>query len=281
VGSLLAAGESSVDLRLQSRLEESLRRLAASIDKSTQGKKTGFLGVSETPQVDRNASAINDRLLQALLLDSMLVVPLASDSELTYRDADGEFSKRILLGASNLKHLRDELSLSCVIICLVSKTRGKYSMALEWLDLRKGRQLGRVRIPLFKEGEARVLSSIELLPPRNVEILVHAASHFGKTAGRGECWDLPAEPLKKAGFSVRGYDFGTSVPWSEALPGDVLTIDNGKSRHVMVLLEPGKEMRQSRILHQNWNRKRTVMCMRFPSKYPPEDITIWRPGVKK
>ena len=105
-------------------------------------------------------------------------------------------------------------------------------------------------------------------------------TNLGKQVGRGECWRLPATWLKKNGYVVKGYDFGTEVSLKEALPGDVLTNDTNGNHHVMLLCKPAPNLAGARIYHQNWNRRRFVVEDTFPMKMR-EGIKVWRPNVRK
>ena len=261
-------------------MEGALRQLASEIDKGTVGRQVGLAEIAAVGDSELEP-VIQGLFLQALVSESILVVRLEAAAETRLQDDKGKFSVKSLLGPAGLDHLRNTKGIQFLAISQVREKDKKTILAVQCVDLKTGKQTSKREIPLPDKADAEMLRRVELLPPRNVKILVHAATHLGKQVGRGECWDVPAEPLQRDGFTVQGYDFGTKVSWADALPGDVITIDNGKDYHVMVLLEPAKQIKQSRILHQNWNKQRFVVTDRLPGSYPVQDLIIWRPGVRQ
>src|SRR3954469_15393266 len=67
------------------------------------------------------------------------------------------------------------------------------------------------------------------VPELNQKVQAYVRSTLGKKAGRGECWDLAAEALNRAGADWDGqFGFGTKVdPLKECVyPGDVIQFTN-------------------------------------------------------
>jgi hypothetical protein len=72
------------------------------------------------------------------------------------------------------------------------------------------------------------------LPPLNQRIVDHVATVQGSKVGRGECWDLAAKALNKAGAKWDGiYGFGRRIdPRKEPiLPGDILQFEGVTMEH--------------------------------------------------
>lgn len=72
------------------------------------------------------------------------------------------------------------------------------------------------------------------LPPLNKRIVAYVASVEGKKVDRGECWDLAAQALNRAGAKWDGfYAFGRRVdPGQETiLPGDILQFEGVTMEH--------------------------------------------------
>ena len=122
------------------------------------------------------------------------------------------------------------------------------------------------------DSDDLVDGSGELLPKYNRLILEFVFSNIGNKIDRGECWDVPANPLKKAGLKIRNYNFGTPVEWSEAIPGDVVTSDT----HVMVVIKPTKSGKGTTILHQNVSDKKYILHGKLEDV---SKLTVWRPGT--
>jgi len=134
-------------------------------------------------------------------------------------------------------------------------------------------------------------ASAEEIEFLNEQMLKFAHEHMGKKIGRGECWDLAAEPLNALGADWDGnFKFGKKVascsssglklePDMKLMPGDIIhfysvksswskTYPNGRSEwgsetlgmpdHVAILKEyDGKTVLT--LLHQNVNGKRYMV----------------------
>lgn len=67
-----------------------------------------------------------------------------------------------------------------------------------------------------------------VLPDVNAQVIDYVNAHMGKRVGTGECWDLAAEALNKAGAKWNGkYVFGTPLDPAkdEVLPGDIIQFE--------------------------------------------------------
>ncbi len=264
-------------------VRKKLTSLAITIDKKTKGAAIGYAVLSSDQDEDlgETKKAVTDLLLQSFVSRSLLIAPLKYDEEVVLKDDEDKTTKKIVLQKKNITHLTKKNKLEIVMLVTVLAKGKKISLSLELLHIKKGRRLGTYPVSLVKEADAESLQKMNFFSMWNVKVLTFAAANIGKKVDKGECWDLPARILNDSGFAVHSYDFGTKVPWEEALPGDVLTIDNGKFRHVMVLHKPEEVMKNSKILHQNVNKKRYVIKDKVFAKYPPEDVVVWRPGVRK
>ncbi len=80
----------------------------------------------------------------------------------------------------------------------------------------------------------------------NEQVLKFAEDRMGKTIGRGECWDLAAEPLKAlAATWDGGYGFGRRVARGDS---SGLRIENGEA------LKPG-DIVQFTSVRTSWEKK--------------------------
>jgi hypothetical protein len=71
-------------------------------------------------------------------------------------------------------------------------------------------------------------------PELNREVVQFAKSNIGKKIGRGECWDLAAEALNKAGATWDGqFGFGKKIdPLKDCVyPGDVIQFKNVRIKY--------------------------------------------------
>lgn len=72
------------------------------------------------------------------------------------------------------------------------------------------------------------------LPPLNQAIVAHVLTVEGAQVDRGECWDLAAAALNKAGARWDGaYGFGRRVEVSDeaVLPGDIVQFEGVQLEH--------------------------------------------------
>ena len=269
--------------KLSLSVRKKLTALAITIDKKIKGAAIGYAVLSSDQDEDlgETKKAVEDLLIQSFVSKFLLIAPLKYDDEVVLKNDDGKTTKKTILQKKNIAHLTKKNKLEIVLLVNVFKKSKKISCSLELLHIKKGKRLGSYSVSLVKETDAQSLKKMKFFSMWNVKVLTFAAAHIGKKVDKGECWDLPARILNDSGFDVHSYDFGTKVPWEEALPGDVLTIDNGKYRHVMVLHKPEEVLKNSKILHQNVNKKRFVIKDKVFAKYPPEDIVVWRPGVRE
>lgn len=267
--------------KLRKEVERAFTKLAANVDKASRGKVVALLDVSSTAKSELALGVVADiekSFFEALLARSVRIFPSGIDWTPGYQTKTGLFSKAKFFNSKEPSDLKNRKA-NLLLLSRTLSRGGKLRIQVELIDLVSKKTVFGTGVPIVRITQASVISSAQFLPPMNVKVLLQAIGNFGKQIDRGECWDLPASALEKTGFRVRGYDFGRKVAWPDALPGDVLTIDNEKYHHVMVLLKPAREKSSAIILHQNWGRKRFVMEMTFPKKYS-EDLIVWRPGVR-
>lgn len=87
---------------------------------------------------------------------------------------------------------------------------------------------------LFSLFAALLLVQDPALPPLNQRIVDHVATVQGKKVDRGECWDLAAQALNKAGAKWDGlYAFGRLIDTKQEaiLPGDILQFEGVTMEH--------------------------------------------------
>ncbi|MEM7235471.1 MAG: hypothetical protein AAF517_25080, partial [Planctomycetota bacterium] len=276
-GSGSAGGSLVCGSGIAKKIEIGLKQFSASVAKKVVAERVGIVAAVETSEKSSLPKRFNQLVLQSLLAESVLTIPLSKGKDVDAEDDKGKFSKRKLFSRENVAKYR-QLGIEFLVLSTTTESKGKFRVSLEAFELKKLRVVSKMKAPTFTKEDSEAIRSLTLLPKLNVKVLLHAAANYGEQVDRGECWDLPARPLRNAGARPTGYDFGKEVSFEEAKPGDVLTIDNGEHRHVMVLLDPGETLKKSMILHQNWNKKKFVQRTKFPKHYPVEDIKIWRPG---
>lgn len=133
------------------------------------------------------------------------------------------------------------------------------------------------------------------MPVMNQRVVAFVNDHAGKRVGTGECWDLAAEALKKAGATWDGaYGFGKRVdPLKECVqPGDIIrfqgvllrqttetsTHEERMSEHTAVIMEV-KGSGMYRLGHQNMgSSSRKVGFSEIDVQYIVKGkYTIYRP----
>jgi hypothetical protein len=72
-------------------------------------------------------------------------------------------------------------------------------------------------------GQGQTGTGSTAIPTLNQRVLDFAIANLGKQVGNGECWELGAEALAAAGAEPpQGQVFGSAVPLTSMLPGDIL-----------------------------------------------------------
>ena len=106
-------------------------------------------------------------------------------------------------------------------------------------------------------------------PALNQDIIAYVNKHIKRTVGRGECWDLAAEPLNELGATWdKNYDYGMKVNYKTdcIYPGDIIqfegvliktkkgnmTITSVMDHHTAIVYEV-KDVGKYIIAHQNTN----------------------------
>ncbi len=237
----------------------------------------------DNPAAAANAPILQNYVMQVFLKEGLLVFAYEQEHKLDVKySKDGKLPRTLLLQATDVKTLLDRKVRYAVVPQLAAKDSGSavtldlYS--LENLQLAGGAAIG--PIPTKKYPLA-ALCSAEVLPPLNVKVLSFAAANFGRQVDRGECWDLPAVPIRDAKGKVDGYVFGKEVPWEQGKAGDVITFGtSGATGHVVVLYKWTAKRAEATILHQNVNNVRKVMLGNLgsvESGKSGQKFALWRP----
>jgi hypothetical protein len=272
--------------KAQAALEQSAVQAAQAMLKTFHDERVALLDLR--PAVENAAAAETAPLLQNLLLqvflrEGVLVFPYEQDRKLEVPYKDGKLPKGPLLGADDLKTLADRKVKYAIVPTLVVRDSGSAVMIHGW-DLVKGQpalETGVGPVPT-KKFPVPDLCSTEVLPELNLKVISYAAANFGQQVDRGECWDLPAHPLRAAGGKVDGYKFGKEIPWEEGRAGDVITFGTSGDTggHVVVLFRWTKTKADATILHQNVNNVRKVMFGNLgsvESNKAGQKFALWRP----
>jgi len=281
------AGKKPGDLqKAQTALEQSAVQAAQAMLKVFKDDRVAMVDLR--PSVDNPAAAasaptLQNFLLQVFLREGVLVFPVELEHKLDVKYKDGKLPKGPLLGTDELKSLGEKKVKYALVPALVVKDSGS-TVTLDAYDLEKVQvalQTGVGPIPTKKFPLAD-LCSAEVLPPLNLKVISFAAAHFGQQVDRGECWDVPANPIRAAGGRVDGYNFGKEIKWEDGRAGDVITFGTSGETggHVVVLFRWTKTKADATILHQNVNGVRKVMFGNLgsvESNKAGQKFALWRP----
>jgi len=237
----------------------------------------------DNPAAAASAPTLQNFLLQVFLREGVLIFPVEQEHKLDVKYKDGKLPKGPLLGADELKSLGEKKVRYALVPALVVKDSGS-TVTFDAYDLEKVQvalQTGVGPIPTKKFPLAD-LCSAEILPPLNLKVISFAAAHFGQQVDRGECWDVPANPIRAAGGRVDGYNFGKEIKWEDGRAGDVITFGTSGETggHVVVLFRWTKTKADATILHQNVNGVRKVMYGNLGSveaNKAGQKFALWRP----
>jgi len=236
------------------------------------------------PAAAANAPILQNYMMQAFLKEGLLAFAYEQERKLEVKySKDGKLPRTLPLAASDVKTLLDRKVRYALVPQLAAKDSGSavtidlYS--LENLQLVGGAVIGPIPTKKFPLA---ALCSAEVLPALNVKVLSFAAANFGRQVDRGECWDLPAIPLRDSKAKVDGYVFGKDIPWEQGKAGDVITFgtDGATGGHVVVLYKWTAKRAEATILHQNVNNIRKVMfgnLGRVESGKSGQKFALWRP----
>lgn len=217
-------------------------------------------------------------LQQALLANSVYLFKAEAERPLKVAYTDGALPKGVLFNNEDLAQWRDKQTAAYLLDPRIKTSGDGVALLLTLFDLKKGSVAQRYSQDLPKADgcDYAKVCELGLLPAWNQEILLFAFSRVGQTVLRGECSELPGDPMSRLGrmeFGVQGaYKFGKKITWKEALPGDVLTTPT----HVMVLIKPLPRETGSSIVHQNTQNKRFVVLDHLRDDQM-EQMIIWRP----
>jgi len=272
--------------KAQMALEQSAVQAAQAMLKVFKDDRVAMVDLR--PSVDNPAAAasvptLQNFLLQVFLREGVLIFPVEQEHKLDVKYKDGKLPKGPLLGADELKSLGEKKVRYALVPALVVKDSGS-TVTFDAYDLEKVQvalQTGVGPIPTKKFPLAD-LCSAEILPPLNLKVISFAAAHFGQQVDRGECWDVPANPIRAAGGRVDGYNFGKEIKWEDGRAGDVITFGTSGETggHVVVLFRWTKTKADATILHQNVNGVRKVMYGNLGSveaNKAGQKFALWRP----
>ena len=268
-------------------LEATAVQAAQAIAKAVKEEPVALVDLR--PAIDNAAAAANTPILQnfmmqAFLKEGLLVFAYEQERRLEVKySKDGKLPRTLPLAASDVKTLLDRKVRHALVPQLVARDSGTavtidlYS--LETLQLAGGAVIGPIPTKKFP---LNVLCSAEVLPSLNVKVLSFAAANFGRQVDRGECWDLPANPIRAANGKVDGYVFGKEVPWEQGKAGDVITFGTSGATggHVVVLYKWTAKKSEATILHQNVGGVRKVMLGNLgsvESAKAGQKFAVWRP----
>jgi hypothetical protein len=261
----------------QEKLAGNFKILAQALEKSIKGKVVAMADVrAENESADSPAiKLLQSDLLQALMLRGIIVFPFETERKLTPKRTNGKLATGILFAREDADFLKSERKADLILTARADISKTTCTLRVELRDLATVAVLSDTALPAISFDKVPLVNSCELdlLPRMNRVVLGFAAGNIGRKIDRGECWDLPAVPMREQSIRIRDYTFGKKVKWDDALPGDVLTT----SHHVMVLVKPAPDRKTAVILHQNTNGQRFVVLDRLPGTLAPE-VTVWRPG---
>jgi hypothetical protein len=281
------AGKKPSELqKAQTALEQSAVQAAQAMLKVFKDDRVAMVDLrpsADNPAAAASAPTLQNFLLQVFLREGVLVFPYEQEHKLDVKYKDGKLPKGPLLGADDLKSLGEKKVKYALVPALVVKDSGS-TVTLDAYDLEKVQvalQTGVGPIPTKKYPLAD-LCSAEILPPLNLKVISFAAAHFGQQVDRGECWDVPANPIRANGGRVDGYNFGKEIKWEDGRAGDVITFGTSGETggHVVVLFRWTKNKAEATILHQNVNNVRKVMFGNLGSvetNKAGQKFALWRP----
>lgn len=272
--------------KAQAVLEQSAVQAAQTLLKAFKDDRAAMVDLRpavENAAAAANAPALQSYLLQVFLREGVMIYPYEQGKKLEVKYKDGKLSKSFPLGPDDLKSLAERKVKYAVVPVLVARDSGS-AVTIEAYDLEKvqpAASTGVGPIPT-KKFPLPDLCSAEVLPPLNLKVISFAVAQFGQQVDRGECWDVPANPIRANGGRVDGYTFGKQIPWEEGRAGDVITFGTSGDTggHVVVLFRWTRNKADATILHQNVNNVRRVMFGNLGSveaNKAGQKFALWRP----
>jgi hypothetical protein len=272
--------------KAQAALEQSASQAGQAMLKVFKDEAVAWLDLrpaAENAEASADTPLLQGFLLQAFLKSGLLIFPFEQERKLDVKYKDGKLAKGIWLGPDDLKVLADRKVKYFIVPQLLARDSG-HAVTMTAYNVDKAQmalETGVAPIPT-KKFPLSALCANEILPPLNVHVLTFAAANIGRTVDRGECWDVPAHPLRADGAKVDGYTFGKEISWEAGLPGDVITFGTSGDTggHVVVLFRWAKVRADATLLHQNWNNKRLIMIAGLSiveAGKTGQKFTLWRP----
>ena len=272
--------------KAQAALEQSAVQAAQTLLKVFKDERAALVDLrpaAENAALASELPQLQSFLLQVFLREGVLLYPYEQDKKLEGRYKDGKLVKGMPLGRDDLKSLAEKKVKYAVVPVLVLKDSG-CAVLIDAYDLDKAQAAASTGVgPLpTKKFPLPELCAAEILPPLNLKVIEFAAAHFGQQVDRGECWDVPAHPIRAEGGKVDGYNFGKEIKWEEGRAGDVVTFGTSGETggHVVVLFRWTKNKADATILHQNVGGVRKVMFGNLGSvetNKAGQKFALWRP----
>jgi hypothetical protein len=239
--------------------------------------------VEESPEVGNTETAMN-AVCQVFLRNGLLLYPLEDERPLRVTYKSGKLPPGLHLSSDDLKYVQSKKKNKFVLQPQFSASESILSITLTLFDLEKGTAPFSTKVAAlpFKSLTLEETCTLDTLPFLNMKILMLAAAYFGRQVDTGECFDLPAKAISDNGGRMNHYEFGTSIKWEDALPGDVVTFGKGGATggHVMVLYKWNKVRGKATMLHQNWNGNRFVGFGKLgdtEANKKGQEFALWRP----
>lgn len=279
----LAAPQADPKLdKARKALEQSASASAQELAKIAKDERVACVDLRpsiENPAAAANCPVLHDYMLGAFHKEGILAFSLEKERKLDVPYKKGKLEAGLPLPADVLKTLSERKVRYALMPRLVPKD-GNCVVTFDVFDLQKpGVALSSGFGPLpTKSWPLKTICEPGPLPAMNTKVLGFASANFDKQVDRGECWDLPANPIRAAGGRVDGYTFGREVKWEDAKPGDVVTFGTSGATggHVMVLFRWNANRKSATILHQNVNGVRRVMLGTLGDE-GGQRFAVWRP----
>lgn len=273
--------------KAQATLEASAVQAAQTLGAIVKDERVALVDLR--PGVDNAAAAANCPILQGYLMqvflkEGLLAFPFEQERKLDVKySKEGKLPRTLPIAGDDLKLLIERKVKYAMVPQLVAKETGSAVVidlyTLEAIQIVGGAAVGPIPTKKFP---LTALCSEVILPPLNVKVISFAAANFGRQVDRGECWDLPANPIRANKGTVDGYVFGKEIPWEQGRAGDVITFGTSGATggHVVVLYKWTAKRADATILHQNVNGVRRVMFGNLgavESNKAGQKFALWRP----
>lgn len=264
-------------------LRANLLKAGQAIEAATKGEVVAFLGTRPAVEGDASltkpAAFLTVATVKAVLRAGVRGLDGEAGHPVTARYVAGKLPSGVLFTPEDVTYWQKTKQARFVLQSVLTSAKDRLKLRWQLIDLDKGKVASAIDLPPVPTALIDTEPNLDLLPDFNACLLLQAGDNIGVKIHRGECWDIAGPWLAEHGYRPNSleYDFGQEVPITEALPGDVLSIDANGFHHVMLLVQPTAELKDARIYHQNANGKRFVVIDTFPQKMR-NGLKVWRPG---